>query len=163
MMLVSILGGWRATSFAFIAAVLFASGAYDRHRANTAEQALTNRIAQDNAAEVSANLAARTRELELTNASASISKAYEDGKYEAQQVGERVADDLRNDAVRLRSWWTGCEAGRLSDSARASSQFNAAAENRAKSAGRIVSAAHECDAQVIALQGLVKNYAGPSK
>ncbi|MDT3468931.1 endopeptidase [Stenotrophomonas maltophilia] len=84
-----------------------------------------------------------------------VATQYEQGKADAESKGAAVADGLRTRALRLQDRWTGCEA-RMSDLAASASQPDAAADDRADSAGRIVRAAAACDAQVRGLQALVR-------
>lgn len=84
-----------------------------------------------------------------------VATQYEQGKADAESKGAAVADGLRTRALRLQDRWTGCEA-RVSDLAASASQPDAAADDRADSAGRIVRAAAACDAQVRGLQALVR-------
>jgi len=99
----------------------------------------------------------RVRELEtqLATAAEDVSAAYEEGKRDAEATGAAVAADLRAGALRLQRRWAGCETQRLSEATAASLELDAAARDREESAGRIVRAAAQCDAQVRGLQQLV--------
>jgi hypothetical protein len=68
---------------------------------------------------------------------------------------DRLLADLRADNVRLRKRWNSCAAGRVAQDADAGRELDEAARLRDESAGRIVRAAAECDAQVRGLQGVV--------
>lgn len=82
----------------------------------------------------------------------------EEGKAHAEETGARVAADLRADNLRLREHWRSCESTRLPGIDPAAAELDAAADDRAESAGRIVRAAAECDAQVRGLQAVVHEY-----
>jgi hypothetical protein len=68
---------------------------------------------------------------------------------------DRLLADLRADNVRLRKRWNSCAADRVAQDADAGRELDEAARLRDESAGRIVRAAAECDAQVRGLQGVV--------
>lgn len=108
------------------------------------------------AAAASAAQAARAIEQAQALADAAIAESYERGKSDAQAAADRVVADLNAGTLRLRREWAGCETQRLSDAAAATRELDAAEQGRAASAGRIVRAAAECDAQVSALQALVR-------
>ncbi len=82
----------------------------------------------------------------------------EEGKAHAEETGARVTADLRADNLRLREHWRSCESTRLPGIEPAAAEPDAAADDRAESAGRIVRAAAECDAQVRGLQAVVLEY-----
>ena len=66
--------------------------------------------------------------------------------------------DLRSGTLKLRDEWRGCEArlgGVMSGAAAAAGRAADAEQRRQASAGAIVRAADECDAQVTALQARV--------
>ena len=86
---------------------------------------------------------------------ADIGTQHEEDRREAETVPAAVAADLRAGNLRLQQRWAGCETQRLSDSAAAASELDAAARDREESAGRIVRAAAQCDAQVRGLQELL--------
>lgn len=98
----------------------------------------------------------RVRELErrLSGALAQVSDAYERGRRDAQTVGERVTAELRAGDLRLQERWAGCEAG-VPGVSTTPAELDAAARDREESAGRVVRAAAECDAQVRGLQELL--------
>lgn len=99
----------------------------------------------------------RVRELEgkLASAADEVAAAYEKGKRDAEAAGAAVVDDLRAGTLRLQRRWAGCETLRLSEASAASIELDAALRDREESAGRIVRAAAQCDAQVRGLQQLV--------
>lgn len=137
-----------------IASVLYVSGC--RHGQRTAQQASAEAVAVQ--AQSNASAQARAREAEHASAERlnEIAEAYERGKRDAQATSDRVAANLRAGNLRLRNEWAGCETQRLSDAAASASVVDAGADDRSESAGRIVRAARECDAQVRALQALVR-------
>ena len=106
-------------------------------------------------AQLAAERAARAEEQARAEAVDRIAGAYEKGKADAQAAAERVAADLRAGNLQLRDRWQGCQA-RLSGAAIAAGEPDAAARDREESAGRIVRAAAECDAQVRGLQALIR-------
>lgn len=98
----------------------------------------------------------RAQENKLAAASAAVSESYEKGVADAQAVSARVVDDLRAGNLKLRQQWRGCEANRVSNAAAAAIGADEEDRHRRESAGRIVRAAAECDAQVNALQAFVR-------
>ncbi len=84
-----------------------------------------------------------------------VATQYEQEKADAESKGAAVADGLRAGNIRLQQRWAGCEA-RVSDLAASAGQPDGAADDRAESAGRILLAAAQCDAQVRGLQALVR-------
>lgn len=122
-------------------------------KAETALAALQRDHAQ---AQADAQATARKAERDIAAAHDAAAMEFERGKREAEAVGNRVAADLRAGAVRLRNEWAGCETDRLSDAAAAARERDAAEQRRIESAGRIVRAAAACDAQVSALQAIVR-------
>lgn len=107
-------------------------------------------------AQSDAEAAARKAEHDIAAAHDAAATEYERGKHDAETAGARVAADLRAGTVRLRAEWAGCQAGRVSDAAAAAGQLDAAEQRRIASAGRIIRAAAACDAQVSALQAIVR-------
>ncbi len=83
-----------------------------------------------------------------------VATQYEQEKADAESKGAAVADGLRAGNLRLQQRWAGCEA-RVSDLVASPGQPDGAADDRAASAGRIVLAAAQCDAQVRGLQALI--------
>lgn len=86
-----------------------------------------------------------------------IAAQYEREKVNAQAAADRTIADLRAGTLRLRERWQGCEARSMSAPAGASGEPDAAAADRAESAGRIVRAADEADAQIRALQDFIRS------
>ena len=111
-------------------------------------------IAQANAT-AAAQQAARDEETAKANRAQAVANAYERGKSDAQAIADRAVSDLRSGSLRLRNQWAGCETSRLAETAAASRQLDAATADRIASAGRIVRAAADADAQIAGLQALV--------
>lgn len=86
-----------------------------------------------------------------------IAAQYEREKVNAQAAADRTIADLRAGTLRLRERWQGCEARSMSAPAGSSGEPDAAAADRAESAGRIVRAADEADAQIRALQDFIRS------
>jgi len=154
--IIELLGGIRASVFAALAlaASLLAVGQAVQIKQARATIATMQRDAAT--AQAKAERDAREKEYRLGVAQAAVSESYERGKSDAQTAADHAVADLRAGAVRLRAQWRGCEAGRVSDAAAAAREHDAAEQRRADSAGRIVRAAAACDAQVSALQALVR-------
>ncbi len=85
-----------------------------------------------------------------------VATQYEQEKADAESKGLAVADGLRAGNLRLQQRWQGCEASRVSDLGAGIAQSDAGADDRSSSAGRIVRAAAQCDAQVRGLQAQVR-------
>lgn len=83
-----------------------------------------------------------------------IAAKYEQDKINAEADAKRTVDDLRAGNLRLRKLWQGCE-GRLPEADGGSGKPDAISDDRAESAGRIVRAADEADAQIMALQRFI--------
>lgn len=86
-----------------------------------------------------------------------IAAQYEQDKINAEAAAKRTADDLRAGNLRLRQQWEGCKAGGVPQANGAAGQPDAAADDRAESAGRIVRAADDADAQIRALQDFIRS------
>jgi len=98
----------------------------------------------------------RAQEQALVQAAQAAADAYEKGKRDAEAAGKRVADELRAGTLKLRDRWAGCQADRVSDAAEAQRITDDAARDREESAGRIVRAAADADAQIRALQDFIR-------
>jgi hypothetical protein len=85
-----------------------------------------------------------------------VATQYEQEKEDAKRSGDGVAAGLRAGSARLQQRWQGCEAARVSDLGAGIAISDAGADDRSQSAGRIVGAAAECDAQVRGLQAQVR-------
>jgi len=125
------------------------------HAATAAKLAMAEHLAADRKAESDHKDKVRQLEQALATAQADVSEAYEKGKKDAEATATAVTADLRAGNLRLQQRWTGCEAQRLSDAAALADELDAAARDREESAGRIVRAAAQCDAQVRGLQELL--------
>lgn len=154
--LTAVLGGWRAAILAVLAvaaiiACLFLRGAAVNAglRADAAEQRAQE--AEGQVLALRQNLAIEREQAKRAN---EIAAQYEQDKRDAEAAGKRVADDLRAGSVRLREQWRGCE-DRMSGVAPAPGEPDAAADDRAESAGRIVRAAREADDQIKRLQDFI--------
>ena len=86
-----------------------------------------------------------------------IAAQYEQDKLNAEAAAKRTADDLRAGNLRFRKLWEGCQAERVPQANGAAGQPDAAADDRAESAGRIVRAADDADAQIRALQDFIRS------
>lgn len=162
---IKLIGGVRAAIWALLLvlalvaltlkslALVDARSTLDRERGEWAKQTL----AQANAV-IASEQKARAAEQAASNRQSEIANAYEEGKAAAQAAADRVAADLRAGNLRLQQRWASCAAtASLSGATGAASAPDAGADDRAASAGRIVRAAAECDAQVKGLQALVKS------
>jgi hypothetical protein len=145
-------------SCVLVALLIGAFGGY-RHGVSTerarGEAAMAEHLAADRKAESDHKDKVRQLEQALATAQAGVSEAYEKGKKDAEATGAAVIADLRAGNLRLQQRWTGCETQRLSDAAALAGELDAAARDREESAGRIVRAAAQCDAQVRGLQELL--------
>jgi hypothetical protein len=126
-----------------------------KHARAEAEVKMQTHLAADKEQETLALEAARAKEQELLELQNTVAQAYERGKQNAELQNKRVVDDLRSGALRLRKQWDSCQAGNMPNSTTTSGQLDATPGNREESAGRIIRAAAECDAQVTGLQKLL--------
>ncbi|GIV03788.1 MAG: hypothetical protein KatS3mg015_2618 [Fimbriimonadales bacterium] len=126
-----------------------------KHAATAAELAMAEHLAADRKAESDHKDKVRQLEQALAEAQADVSEAYEKGKKDAEATSAAVIANLRAGNLRLQQRWAGCETQRLSDAAALAAEPDATARDREESAGRIVRAAAECDAQVRGLQELL--------
>ena len=126
-----------------------------KHAATAAELAMAEHLAADRKAESDHKDKIRQLEQDLATAQAGVSEAYEKGKGDAEATGAAVTAGLRAGNLRLQQRWAGCEKQRLSDATAPAGEPDAAAGDREESAGRIVRAAAQCDAQVRGLQELL--------
>lgn len=107
-------------------------------------------------AATAASEAARASERAQADRLADIGRQHEQDRAHAQAEIDRLADDLRRGAVRLRAWWD-CPAAGLSAADAATGVGDDAAELRRASAARIVGIADECDAHVRAAQAVIQD------
>lgn len=143
----------------------FLFGHHVEHQARVAEvagirQANAEALADANAKRANAEQAARDIEAKRVADMASLDANYQKELSDAKTVSDRTIADLQSGTLRLRDRFT-CAAGSggLSGTAQAgtsTSSVDAAADDRNASASRIVRAAAECDAQVKALQDVVR-------
>ena len=116
------------------------------------------RIAEQSAA---AEREARETERLQRDAIEAVRTRYQEEMKNAQGAHDLVVADLRRDALRLRAHWQGCTAtADLSAAAAGAAGIDGAAGLRASSAGRIIGAGAECDAQVRGLQSVIRAYTG---
>lgn len=116
-----------------------------------------SRRAEASEAELKAVSKARDQEREAAKRANAIAARYEQEKIDAEAAAKRTADDLRAGTLRLRERWHGCEARSMSAPAGSSGEPDASADDRAESAGRIVRAADEADAQIRGLQDFIRS------
>lgn len=97
------------------------------------------------------------KERAKNEAMAEIATQYEVEKREIETAAERTISDLRAGHLRLRQLWEAKAAtADLSAAVTSASQPDDGAAGRKESAGRIVRAAAECDAQIRGLQEVIK-------
>jgi hypothetical protein len=125
-------------------------------RGSRAEAASNKAALSQSKAETAAQQDARATEHASAERANEIAESYERGKQDAQVTSDRVAADLRAGNLKLRNAWAGCETQRLSDATASASRIDAGADDRARSAGRIIAAGASCDAQVRGLQEIVR-------
>ncbi len=122
-----------------------------------AKLAMDEHLVEDREAERVATEAASRHKDELATAQNAVSAAYEKGKADAEANAKRIVADLRAGNLVLRNRWTVCEANLgMPTATPAPSEPDAGAGDREESAGRIVQAADQCDAQVKGLQELLR-------
>lgn len=82
-----------------------------------------------------------------------VAARYEEEKKHAQAESDRLVADLRAGQRQLHQrWQAALRTAALSEAVAAASQSDGGADDRYRSAGRIIGAADRCDAQVRALQ-----------
>ena len=146
-----------------LAAVLGLGGAgvagYNKGKTDAervAKVAMDKHLAADREEETKAKEKARADRDALAVAQNAASAAYEKGKRDAEQNSKRVVADLRTGNLVLRNRWAACQASLgVPTTPAGPSEPDAGAADRAESAGRIVQAAAQCDAQVRGLQELL--------
>ncbi len=113
-------------------------------------------LVEDREAERTATEAASRHKDELAAAQNKVSAAYEEGKSDAEATAKRTVADLRAGNLVLRNRWPACKTSDgVPSTAADPSEPDAGTADRAESAGRIVQAAAQCDAQVRGLQELL--------
>lgn len=116
--------------------------------------ALTAQYAQ---AQAKAEAAARVKEQTGAVAMAAINAQHAQELEHAKQDADAVITDLRDGNLRLRREWAGCQATvGVPETAAGAAKPDATAEQRAKGARDLVRIAAEADAQIRALQAVVK-------
>lgn len=138
-----------------IIAVLILLSGIQAHRVGVYKFALANVATEKVKAERDAEQKARAAEQASAIAMAKAGEQYEKGKRDAEEAGKAVVADLRAGTLQLHKRWQGCLAARVSEIGSGAGEPDAGAEDRADSAGRIVRAAAECDAQVKGLQAVI--------
>ncbi len=130
-------------------------GKADAERA--AKIAMSEHLAEDREAERVATGDANRYKDALATAQNAVSAAYEKGKADAEANAKRVVADLRAGNLVLRDRWTSCQASSgLPRPTTDTRELDAGTSDRNESAGRIVQAAAQCDAQVKGLQSLLR-------
>lgn len=97
---------------------------------------------------------AREKEHEMGDRFIAVSLKHQQDLQRAKADRDALAAAVRSGAVQLRDHWTGCLSASAAAAAGAG-RPDAAADDRADSANRIVQAARECDAQVRGLQAVL--------
>lgn len=149
---------WTAIAFAVLAVAAVLATFYFRANAASAdlradaEHARANVLAQQvlRADEIIREERERAADM------AAIADQYEQDKRLADEAADRAIADLRAGNVRLRDEWAGCATDAVSATATAAAERDAAAEVRERAAAEIVSIGARADAQVRALQAVVR-------
>ena len=132
----------------------YRKGVVDAERA--AQITMDKHLAEDRASERAAEQEANRYKDALATAQNAVSAAYEKGKSDAEATAKRTVADLRAGNLVLRERWSACKAGDgVSSPTTNPSEPDAGARDREESAGRIIQAAAQCDAQVKGLQDLL--------
>lgn len=149
---------WKYVSGALLIALVIAiflvfsfrgSAAISRARADRAElqvTALGDALKQSEAARVAEHAQAVRFGL--------AANQYEQDKTDAEATASQLAADLRAERVRMRPAWR-CPAAGVPGVAASAGQPDAAANDRAESASRVVRASADADAQIRALQAIL--------
>ncbi|MGV8959208.1 MAG: lysis system i-spanin subunit Rz [Stenotrophomonas sp.] len=156
--------------FAIVVALLVAIIVWQRGSVSIAHRAADNAAAAQAQAEgerdaVRADLtqanAVITAERANVKAANAVAAQYELEKADAQAASDRLVADLHAGNQRLHVRWQAALAtGELSAAAAAASQSDGGAADRYQSAGRIIGAADQCDAQVNGLQAFARLCSG---
>ena len=113
-------------------------------------------LVEDREAERTATEAASRHKDALATAQNKVSAAYEKGKSDAEAAAKRTVADLRAGNLVLRNRWTACKTSDgVPSTAADPSEPDAGTHDREESAGRIIQAVAQCDAQVKGLQDLL--------
>ena len=122
-----------------------------------AKLAMDEHLVEDREAERVATETANRYKDALATAQNAVSAAYEKGKADAEANAKRIVADLRAGNLVLRDRWASCQASSgLPRPTPDTSEPDARTADRDESAGRIVQAAAQCDAQVKGLQSLLR-------
>ena len=133
----------------------YRKGTIDAERA--AQIAMDKHLAEDRASERAAEQEANRYKDALATAQNAVSAAYEKGKKDAEATAKRTVADLRAGNLVLRERWSACKASDgVPSTAADPSEPDAGTHDREESAGRIIQAAAQCDAQVKGLQELLR-------
>lgn len=124
-------------------------------RGSRCEAAASGNVAADATAAVDQVNATRATEHAQADKMAAIGESHENDRAAAPAVAVAVAADVRAGDLRLRDGWASCETQRLSDSAAAALERDAAAQRRAEFAGAVVRAGRDADDQLRACQAVV--------
>lgn len=132
----------------------YRKGTIDAERAS--QIAMDKHLAEDRASERAAEQEANRYKDALATAQNAVSAAYEKGKKDAEATAKRTVADLRAGNLVLHNRWTACQASLdVPSPTTATGELDAGTSDRNESAGRIVQAAAQCDAQVRGLQELL--------
>lgn len=109
-------------------------------------------------AEADAATAATAKQVALQNTIAAIDAQHAQELHDAQAKSDAVVAGLRDGALRLRRQWAGCESAAASvpSTAAGVGSPDATAEQRTASAAAIVRIGAEADAQIRALQAVIR-------
>lgn len=116
---------------------------------------LQAQIAQANTKAIAA---ARSAEHAQADALVAAATNYERGKADANADANAVIAGLRAGSLKLRDDWSPTVIAGVPSTAAAIAGADAAEHRRQESAGRIVGAAEQCDAQVAGLQQVIRSY-----
>lgn len=154
-----------AAAAAALAWALYAGYSSIWQRGYSAHETATNLQAMR--AERTAAIAALAREAEVRAVETAmaarvhaVAERYEQERIRAAETADLVAADLRAGNLRLRDAWRGCAAAAgaaLPGDSAAAVVADAGADDREASAGRVIGAGAECDAQVIGLQNYIRS------
>lgn len=123
---------------------------------SAAKIAMDKHLVDDDKAEQMAKDEAIRYKDALAVAQNAVSAAYEKGKKDAEATAKRTVADLRAGNLVLHNRWTACKTSAdLPAAAAGPSELDAGTSDRNESAGRVVQAAAQCDAQVRGLQELL--------
>lgn len=160
--IVTLLGGWRATAFAAACVVLLTFAGTQQARIWSRDRAIVDlqhaaeqHAAEDTAAALAAETAARKREQDQAATIAAIEARYAKETADATATASRVADGLRAGTLSLRRELAACGARRVPEAGSVAAEPDGSAELRAAVA-RTVAIGHACDARVTALQDVLR-------